>query len=106
MENFKKFYASFGFIISFLLLCIIISATMGQKFLSKFLMLVFVSQIILNSDEAIKLIEKTSVAYNANKAKEAEQKTTRATEKVQAFQINSKATQDRLQAAIDRNKTY
>lgn len=58
MNKIKEFYQSFGFIVMFLVMVIIISATMGQKFLSKFLMLVFTSQIIFNADTFIGLLSK------------------------------------------------
>ncbi len=61
MEKVKNFYNSFGFIISFLFMCIIISAVMGTKFLSKFLLLVFTSQLVINADIVTELIKKVSV---------------------------------------------
>ena len=58
MDKIKEFYQSFGFVVLFMLMVIIISATMGQKFLSRFLMLVLTSQIIFNADTFIGLLNK------------------------------------------------
>ena len=51
----KNFYNSIGFIIAFMLACVCVSAILGEKFLNKFLVLVLVSQILLNSNEFIEI---------------------------------------------------
>lgn len=61
MEKVKSFYQSMGFIITFILMCVIISATLGAKFLDKFLLLVLTSQLLINGDIAIKLFNKLTV---------------------------------------------
>lgn len=71
MDKLKEFYSSFGFIITFMFLSVLISALMGEKFLNKFLLLVLTSQLLLNSDKAIALINKVklsneSVLKNSN----------------------------------------
>lgn len=43
-------------------LAVLISALFGEKFLSKFLLLVLASQLLLNVDEAKSLINKVSLA--------------------------------------------
>ena len=58
MNKIKDFYSSFGFIVGFLLFCVVISAVMGQKFLNKFLLLVLTSQIIFNMDIFENLLSK------------------------------------------------
>ena len=62
MNKIKDFYNSFGFIITFMFLTVLISALFGQKFLNKFLLLVLASQLLLNSDEAIELINKFNLS--------------------------------------------
>lgn len=61
MEQTKSFYNSLSFIVSFLFMCIIISATVGKQFLSKFLLIVLTSQILINANDSIKLFQKISV---------------------------------------------
>lgn len=58
MTKLKEFYNSFGFIITFMFLSVLISALFGEKFLNKFLLLVLTSQLVLNSDKATALINK------------------------------------------------
>ena len=63
----KKFYQSFTFIISFMLMCIIISVVIGEKALTKFLILVLTSQLLINADDTIKLIKKFTIpSINGN----------------------------------------
>lgn len=57
MNKLKEFYSSFGFIISFMFISVLISALVGEKFLNKFLLLVLTSQLLLNSDKAVSLIK-------------------------------------------------
>ena len=64
MNKLKEFYTSFGFIISFMFLSVLISALFGEKFLSKFLLLVLTSQLLLNSDKAVTLINKFTINNN------------------------------------------
>ena len=42
-------------------LSVLISALFGEKVLNKFLLLVLVSQLVINSDKAVKLIEKVKL---------------------------------------------
>lgn len=60
MDKLKEFYNSFGFIITFMFLSVLISALFGEKFLNKFLLLILTSQLLLNSDKAVSLINKLS----------------------------------------------
>lgn len=64
MDKLKEFYTSFGFIITFMFLSVLISALFGEKFLSKFLLLILTSQLILNSDKAVNLINKLKISNN------------------------------------------
>ena len=61
MDKLKEFYNSFGFIITFMFLSVLISALFGEKFLNKFLILVLASQLLLNSDKATALIGKVKM---------------------------------------------
>lgn len=58
MNKIKDFYNSFGFIIVFMFMSVLISALFGEKFLNKFLILVLTSQLVFNSDKAIDLLNK------------------------------------------------
>ena len=58
MNKLKEFYTSFGFIITFMFLSVLISALFGKQFLSKFLLLVLTSQLLLNADKAESLLNK------------------------------------------------
>lgn len=62
MNKLKEFYNSFAFIITFMFLSVLISALFGEKFLSKFLLLVLTSQLVLNSDKAEALIGKVKLS--------------------------------------------
>ena len=62
MNKLKEFYNSFSFIIAFMFLSVLISALFGEKFLSKFLLLVLTSQLVLNSDKAVSLINKVKIS--------------------------------------------
>lgn len=62
MNKLKEFYNSFAFIITFMFLSVLISAIFGEKFLNKFLLLVLTSQLLLNSDKAISLINKIKIS--------------------------------------------
>ena len=62
MTKLKEFYKSFGFIITFMFLSVLISALFGEKFLNKFLLLVLASQLLLNSDKATELINKVKIS--------------------------------------------
>lgn len=66
MNKLRQFYNSFGFIIVFIFLSVIISAVFGEKFLSKFLLLVLTSQLLLNSDKAVALINGIKTSNNNN----------------------------------------
>lgn len=61
MNKLKEFYNSFAFIITFMFLSVLISAMFGDKFLNKFLLLVLTSQLLLNSDKAVNLINKVKM---------------------------------------------
>lgn len=72
MDKLKDFYNSFGFMITFMFLSVIISALFGEKFLNKFFILVLTSQLVLNVDEAKSLISKvsgTNAKINSNNDK-------------------------------------
>ena len=58
MTKLKEFYNSFGFIIAFMFISVLMSALFGEKFLNKFLILVLTSQLVFNSDKATALINK------------------------------------------------
>jgi len=58
VDKIQNFYKSFGFIVSFIFISILISAVFGEKFLNKFLLLVLASQLLINSDKAIAIIGK------------------------------------------------
>lgn len=60
MTKLKAFYQSFGFIITFMFMSVLISAMFGEKFLNKFLILILTSQLLVNVDEAKELINKFS----------------------------------------------
>lgn len=60
MDKLKEFYSSFGFIIAFMFISILISAMFGDKFLKKFYLLILASQLLLNVDKAEELINKIS----------------------------------------------
>lgn len=62
MTKLKEFYNSFGFIITFMFLSVLISALFGEKFLNKFLLLVLASQLLINSDKATELINKIKLS--------------------------------------------
>lgn len=64
MNKLKEFYTSFGFIITFMFLSVLISALFGEKFLNKFLLLVLTSQLVLNSDKAVSLINNFKINNN------------------------------------------
>ena len=67
MNKLKEFYTSFGFIITFMFLSVLISALFGEKFLGKFLLLILASQLLLNVDEAKGILNKlklTNVQLN------------------------------------------
>lgn len=49
----KEFYSSFGFILSFMALELIIGMTFGEKFVEWFLLLVLFSMVLINSDTFI-----------------------------------------------------
>ncbi len=68
MNKLKDFYNSFGFIITFLFMSVLISALFGEKFLSKFLILVLTSQLIINSDKAVSLINKFKIGNETVKS--------------------------------------
>lgn len=66
MNGIKRFYQSFGFIIYFMFMAVLISALFGAKFLTKFLLLVLASQLIFNADEFTKLFSKTPTLINTS----------------------------------------
>ena len=64
MNKIKEFYQSFAFIITFMFMSVLISAMFGKKFLSKFLLLVLVSQVLFNVDEMTGLIKNLGAKPN------------------------------------------
>lgn len=57
-EIMQEFTGQFGFIIFFLVSSLLISLTFGEKVLYGYLLLVFLSQMVLNADKIGSIIRK------------------------------------------------
>ena len=57
MDNLKGFYEDTSFILAFLVLLLVIQATLGDSFTRWFLLLILFSMIMINSDKFITFIE-------------------------------------------------
>ena len=69
MDNLKKFFSSFSFMVGFMITCIFMQMTLGGKFLNKFLWLVLFGMIITNHAEFTKKL-KSMTEVKATETKE------------------------------------
>ena len=63
MVMLQKFFTSYTFIVGFMITCIFIQMLFGAGFLNKFLWLILISMVLINSNDFIETFKKTENNY-------------------------------------------